>query len=173
MNKDKYFIVTMIACIIISIASVTTSFASTKVVPNSSQSNASEDFYSGPAGELVFGEDLGWQLSNEDNVAASTASKPRRGQLIGRFKTTAYSSDPRGGATGKTATGTVPRINHTVAANFREIAPGTRVMLEGSDIIYTVEDTGNYTNLIDVFLHSHEAAIQYGVKYRNVYLVAE
>ncbi len=166
MDKRKYFFYTFITCMILSIHSLLTVFAGMTIVNP-------DDYYSGPAGELIYAADLDWKISNEENLAEAIASKTGRGRLLGSFKTTAYCSDPRGGATGKTATGTVPRINHTVAANFREIAPGTRIMLEGSDVIYTVEDTGNYTNLIDVFLGSYDECIQYGVQYRNVYLVED
>lgn len=166
MKQRTYLLYIALSCLIMSMNAFFLSYANVVKA-------TTEDYYSGPAGVLVYAEHPDGEVSSESAVIGAVASRTRRGRLLGRFKTTAYCSDPRDGATGLTATGTVPRINHTVAANFREIAPGTKVMLEGSDVIYTVEDTGNYTGLVDVFLGSYDECIQYGVRYRNVYLVEE
>lgn len=63
-------------------------------------------------------------------------------------------------ATGNlTASGTVPRVGHTIACNFLPL--GTRVRINGN--IYTVEDRGGMLgNTVDVFVDSEYEALQLG-----------
>lgn len=89
---------------------------------------------------------------------------------IGEYKLTAYCSCEKccgkWSQFNKTASGTTPQQGRTVACNSLEF--GTRIVINGS--IYTVEDTGNMgTNVIDIYFNSHEAALNFGVQYAEVY----
>lgn len=89
---------------------------------------------------------------------------------IGEYKLTAYCSCERccgkWSQFNKTASGTTPQQGRTVACNSLKF--GTRIVINGN--IYTVEDTGNMgTNVIDIYFNSHEAALNFGVQYAEVY----
>lgn len=89
---------------------------------------------------------------------------------IGEYKLTAYCGCEKccgkWSQFNKTASGTTPQQGRTVACNSLEF--GTRIVINGS--IYTVEDTGNMgTNVIDIYFNSHEAALNFGVQYAEVY----
>ena len=75
-----------------------------------------------------------------------------------------------GKTTGRTASGTKATAGRTVAApsNF---AFGTKLNIGGH--IYTVEDRGGAIkgNKIDIYMNSHQAALQWGVRYLTVSVV--
>ena len=102
-------------------------------------------------------------------LVAPGAPRYVRGESLGIFKTTAYIAV----AGAKTATGTTPKLNHTVSADWAQIPAGTKIMLEGSDIVYTVEDTGVKGKVVDLFLSIYEEAMEYGVRNREIFLVKE
>lgn len=95
---------------------------------------------------------------------------PEKGKFIGNFKLTAYCSCSKccgEWSGGLTSSGTVPTINKTVACN--SIAAGTKIFID--DQLYIVEDTGNMKNdIIDIYMESHEAALNFGVRNADVYL---
>ena len=88
------------------------------------------------------------------------------------YKITAYCSCSKccGKSTGRTASGTKATAGRTVAApsNF---AFGTKLNIGGH--IYTVEDRGGAIkgNKIDIYVSSHQAALQWGVRYLPVSVV--
>lgn len=88
------------------------------------------------------------------------------------YKITAYCSCSKccGKATGRTASGTMATAGRTVAAPAK-FAFGTKLNIGGH--IYTVEDRGGAIkgNRIDIFVSSHSAALQWGVKYLPVSVV--
>lgn len=66
---------------------------------------------------------------------------------------------------GPTASGAMPRANHTIAVDARNpIVPmGTKVVMNGVE--YTVEDTGNFSSRgvsFDVYYNSHAEALAHG-----------
>ena len=67
-----------------------------------------------------------------------------------------------------TASGKMPRANHTIAVDPHLIKLGTRVQI--GNRIYTAEDTGGAIkgNRIDVYYSSHHMAQRHGVQYRFV-----
>lgn len=85
------------------------------------------------------------------------------------YKITAYCSCSKccGKTTGRTASGTKATPGRTVAAPAK-FAFGTKLNIGGH--IYTVEDRGGAVsgNKIDVYVNSHSAALQWGVKYLPV-----
>lgn len=70
--------------------------------------------------------------------------------------------------TGITASGTQATAGRTVACN--SLPFGTKVIINGNT--YTVEDTGGMNgNTIDIFVSSHQEALNKGVYYADVYVV--
>jgi 3D (Asp-Asp-Asp) domain-containing protein len=93
---------------------------------------------------------------------------------LGEFKLTAYCSCSK--CCGKwagspTASGVMPRANHTIAVDTSVIPFGTKVMINGNT--YVAEDTGSAIkgNKIDVFFDSHSSALNFGVQYAEVFVV--
>jgi 3D (Asp-Asp-Asp) domain-containing protein len=118
----------------------------------------------------------------EDTPATTYASlEPLR--AIGTYKVTAYcgcvkccgiwsAQHPERVGTGyqqRTASGTIPKAEHTVAADTSVLPFGTEIVIEGR--IYTVEDTGSAVNgkHIDIYMDDHHAALECGVQYIEVY----
>jgi 3D (Asp-Asp-Asp) domain-containing protein len=112
---------------------------------------------------------------NSCDIASHMATS--RGNKSRIFKITAYTAGPE--STGKrpddvgygiTATGTTVKEHHTIAADWRVLPPGTRVMIEGLDDVYTVEDCGGAVkgNQIDIYIPALKDALDWGVQYRKV-----
>ena len=72
-----------------------------------------------------------------------------------------------GKTNGITASGAKATANHTIAAP-STFAFGTKVVING--ITYTVEDRGGAIqgNRIDIYMNSHQEALQWGVRYVDV-----
>ncbi len=92
---------------------------------------------------------------------------------LGRFKITGYCSCAKccGSSTGLTASGATVQEGVTIAAPSR-FAFGTQLMFNNH--VYTVQDRGSAItgNVIDLYFASHSAALQWGVRYFDVYLVS-
>lgn len=88
------------------------------------------------------------------------------------YKITAYCSCSKccGKSTGRTASGTQATAGRTVAASSK-FAFGTKLNIGGH--VYTVEDRGGAItgNRIDIYVDSHSAALQWGVRYLPVSVV--
>lgn len=73
-------------------------------------------------------------------------------------------------AYGATASGVMPTVNRTVASNCLPF--GTRLLINGQE--YTVEDRGD-SNMndfwIDIYVSSHEEALQRGMISAEVYII--
>ncbi len=97
-----------------------------------------------------------------------------KGESLGIFTTTAYCNCSKcSGGHGLTYSGTVPQADHTLSADLSVFPLGTKVMIDG--IVYTVEDRGSGVNgnKVDIYFATHEEALKYGTKSREVYAVAE
>ena len=101
-----------------------------------------------------------------------SASKSRTSTTVingETYKVTAYCSCSKccGKTTGRTASGTKATAGRTAAAPAK-FAFGTKLNIGGK--IYTVEDRGGAIkgNRIDIYVNSHSAALQWGVKYLPV-----
>ena len=113
-------------------------------------------------------------------VQTSRASAIRTGETASTttvidgqvYKVTAYCSCAKccGKTNGRTASGTQATAGRTVAASSK-FAFGTKLNVGGH--IYTVEDRGGAINgnRIDVYVSSHSAALQWGVRYLPVSVV--
>lgn len=88
---------------------------------------------------------------------------------LGTYKLTAYCSCSKccGKSDGITASGVKAQAGRTVAA--KNLSFGTELMINGE--IYTVEDRGVGSGVVDIFFDSHSEALDFGVKYAKVYEV--
>ncbi len=88
---------------------------------------------------------------------------------LGNFKITAYCDCAIccGTAGQNTASGTKPSAGRTVAMG--GISFGTKLQINGHT--YTVEDRGTPYGHVDIFFSSHQEALNFGVKYADVYVV--
>lgn len=93
---------------------------------------------------------------------------------LGTYKITAYCACAKccGKTNGITASGTKVQAGRTIAAP-KNFPFGTKLMINGH--IYTVEDRGGAIqgNRIDIYFNTHEEALQWGVKYLEVFKVNE
>lgn len=91
---------------------------------------------------------------------------------VGTFKITGYCSCSRccGKETGITASGTVATAGRTIAADTSQFSFGSKLVINGHT--YTVEDRGGAIkgNRIDIFFSSHSKALDWGVRYCDVYV---
>ncbi|MCI9616576.1 MAG: hypothetical protein HFG31_01065 [Eubacterium sp.] len=91
---------------------------------------------------------------------------------IGTYKITGYCgcSSCCGKTDGVTASGTQATAGRTIAADTTKLPFGTKVVIDGHT--YTVEDRGGAIkgNKIDVYFSSHSKALQWGVRYCDVYV---
>ena len=95
---------------------------------------------------------------------------------LGEFKLTAYCSCSEccGIWSGSpTASGEMPMVNHTIAVDTSVIPFGTKVMINGN--IYIAEDTGSAIigNRIDIYMSSHNEALNFGVQYAEVFKIVD
>lgn len=100
----------------------------------------------------------------------TTTVKVRKGQSLGNVVTSGYCNCSiccGRWAGGATASGVMPRANHTIAvdASTPTVPMGTEIIMNG--VLYKVEDTGNFTRYgvdFDVYYDSHSAASAHGHK---------
>ena len=93
-----------------------------------------------------------------------------QGKYLGRFKLTAYCTCSiccGKWAGGGTASGAAPTPGRTVAMG--GVPFGTKLSINGT--IYTVEDRGTAYGHVDILMGSHAEALQFGLKYADVYQV--
>lgn len=76
-------------------------------------------------------------------------------------------------AGGPTASGVMPEEGRTIAADWDVLPAGTEVFI--NDHKYIVEDTGSgiVGNKIDIFMDSHQDALNWGVRELEVFYAAE
>lgn len=100
--------------------------------------------------------------------------KVKEKKYLGKFTITHYCpcSYCCGVGGGKvTASGTSPKAGRTVGVNPNVIPYGTKLKI-GSKDGYVAEDTGSLGSYqIDVFVNSHQEAIEKGVQYKKVWVV--
>lgn len=101
--------------------------------------------------------------------------KPKE-TYIGEFTVTFYCSCYKccGKTDGITASGTIAQEGQTVAADWDALPPGTRIFIEGIGF-RTVEDSGGWIkgNKLDVYMESHQVALDAGVVQAKVYIVED
>lgn len=125
-----------------------------------------------------------YDSGNTDSGSGDTASKggkkgepvyaTKTGKSLGTFVITAYCTCRIccGVYSGnnRTASGTVPTSNRTIAVDTSVIPFGTRVVINGQ--VYVAEDRGGAIkgNRIDMFFMTHKEALNWGRKSMEVYL---
>lgn len=106
-------------------------------------------------------------------VPKKKSTKKSKLKNIGTYKITGYCgcSSCCGKSDGITASGTRATAGRTIAADTSTLPFGTKVVIDGHT--YTVEDVGGAINgnHIDVYFSSHSKALQWGVRYCDVYVV--
>lgn len=106
----------------------------------------------------------------DEEEAEETVSSSSKGRYLGNFRLTAYCNCSRccgKWAGGATASGTTPTPGRTVAMG--GIAFGTKLMINGT--VYTVEDRGTAYGHVDIFMGSHQQALNFGSRYADVYVI--
>ena len=75
-------------------------------------------------------------------------------------KATAYTNDPI------TATGTVPKVMHTIAVDPKIIPLGSRVYIPYFDKVFVAEDTGGAIkgNKIDIYMKDYKTCMNWGIR---------
>lgn len=100
----------------------------------------------------------------DDAAAAQTKSNNNNSSYLGKYKLTYYCSCSKccGKSNGITASGKKAQEGITVASN--SLPLGTKISIDGH--VYTVQDRGGMaSNVIDIFVSSHQKALNLGVKY--------
>ena len=92
-------------------------------------------------------------------------------EYLGTFTLTAYCNCAGccGTAGNATASGVMPTSGHTVAMGGIDF--GTKLLINGT--VYTVEDRGTPYGHVDIYMDSHDAALQFGMGSAEVYLINE
>lgn len=116
-------------------------------------------------------------IKNENAKKDNQNKKPNKNKSntvsLGRFKLTAYCACKKccGKSDGITATGTIAKQGRTIAVDPKKIPYGTKVIINGKT--YVAEDCGGSIkgNRIDIFFNSHQAALEFGIQYAEVFKV--
>jgi 3D (Asp-Asp-Asp) domain-containing protein/uncharacterized membrane protein required for colicin V production len=108
--------------------------------------------------------------AEEEAARAAEEEESSSGKTyLGTFKITAYCHCAKcnGRAGQPTASGAWPYSGHTVAMG--GVPFGTKLLINGT--VYTVEDRGTPYGHVDIFMDSHEEALDWGLHYLDVYQV--
>ena len=122
-----------------------------------------------PAASSSSGSSAPPQSQDSSSSEGSSSGSGSSGKYLGRFKLTAYCPCESccGKADGITAGGTKATQGRTVAMG--GVPLGTKLNINGT--IYVVEDRGTVYGHVDIFKNSHQAAMNFGVHYADVYQV--
>lgn len=122
-----------------------------------------------PAASSSSGSSAPPQSQDSSSSEGSSSGSGSSGKYLGRFKLTAYCPCESccGKADGITASGTKATQGRTVAMG--GVPLGTKLNINGT--IYVVEDRGTVYGHVDIFKNSHQAAMNFGVHYADVYQV--
>ena len=94
---------------------------------------------------------------------------------LGKYKLTAYCACVKccGKTDGITASGVKAVEGVTIAADTRILPFGTKVVIDDHE--YTVQDRGGAIkgNKIDIYFNSHQAALEFGVQYKEIFKMKE
>lgn len=99
-------------------------------------------------------------------------NKNKKYRSMGTYRITAYCACGHcSSGTGITASGTRATEGRTIAADTSILPMGTKVKINGHE--YTVEDRGGAVNgrHIDVYYNSHSEALDWGVRYVEVFVL--
>lgn len=110
-------------------------------------------------------------------IANHTESKTEPELIsLGEFKISYYCGEPYyhicNDGTPETATGSIPEAGRTIAVDPTVIPYGTEVIINGHT--YIAEDCGGSIkeNRIDIFCDTHQEALEKGIDYYEVFIIA-
>lgn len=110
------------------------------------------------------------EMDYDEIVAAEEEEETTSAHYYGNCRITFYCPGPcccGQWAGGGTASGTVATANRTVANG--SLPFGTRVLIGGVE--YIVEDRGVGGDQFDIFVNSHQEALDRGLYYTDVYII--
>ena len=123
--------------------------------------------------------DISPQVVNDTPVIEKAVITPIEEPVsIGECKLTAYCKENyphicNNGDSSKTATGTTPTANRTVAVDPSVIPYGSEVIINGHT--YIAEDCGSAIkgNRVDILFDTHREALEFGVQYAEVSYISK
>ena len=126
------------------------------------------------AAEAAAAEAAAIAAAEAEAAAAEEAAREEmlaNAEYLGTFTLTAYCNCASccGTEGNATASGVMPTSGHTVAMGGIDF--GTKLLINGT--VYTVEDRGTPYGHVDIYMDSHDAALQFGMGSAEVYLVNE
>lgn len=118
-------------------------------------------------------------LSQEPQIIQEPVTEPQivsQTVDLGEFKITAYCPCTKccgQWAKGITSTGVTAQANRTIAVDPKVIPYGTTVLIDGNE--YIAEDCGGAIKgkRIDIYFDTHQEALQWGVKHKEVEMLIE
>lgn len=134
---------------------------------DSSQETAQETVREETSKEDVQEEQQEEESREETKETGNTSSQ---GRYLGNFRLTAYCNCSKccgQWSGGSTASGTTPTPGRTVAMG--GIPFGTKLLINGN--VYVVEDRGTAYGHVDIFMGSHQQALNFGSRYADVYVI--
>ena len=115
------------------------------------------------------------ELTESEEVEGKEENEPNLTNL-GEFKLTAYCPCSKCNgkwAGGITSTGVTAQAGRTIAVDPKVIPYGSHVVINGHE--YVAEDCGGAikNKRIDVYFDTHQEALDFGVKYTEVFMIGE
>lgn len=143
-----------------------------KLSMKNSEKNTEEKVNSNTKQKIVLSTNKNKKTTKKAAKKKKSTKKKSKLKNIGTYKITGYCgcSICCGKTDGVTASGTSATAGRTIAADTSKLPFGTKVVIDGHT--YTVEDVGGAIrgNHIDVYFSSHSKALQWGVRYCDVYV---
>lgn len=115
------------------------------------------------------------EIYNNDSIG-NLSGNAKPGESLGIFQVTAYCPCQKccgKYANGITASGTVATEGRTIAVDPDKIPYGTRIVMNGHTYVAEECGSGVNGNHIDLFMSSHEKALQWGLKHLEVFYETE
>lgn len=143
-----------------------------KLSMKNSEKNTEEKVNSNTKQKIVLSTNKNKKTTKKAAKKKKSTKKKSKLKNIGTYKITGYCgcSSCCGKTDGVTASGVRATAGRTIAADTSKLPFGTKVVIDGHT--YTVEDVGGAIrgNHIDVYFSSHSKALQWGVRYCDVYV---
>lgn len=115
------------------------------------------------------------ELRSKPMAVTTIVEDTEEKMYLGKFKITHYCACTKccgANAQGITASGKRVQVGKTIAVDPKVIKLGSQVYIDGYGYM-EAQDTGSAIkgNIIDVYVESHQEALNLGVQYKDVYLV--
>ena len=113
-----------------------------------------------------------YQVTANEELAAEEEEETVSARYFGNCRITFYCPGAcccGQWASGATASGTVATANRTVANG--SLPFGTRVLIDGQE--YVIEDRGVGGDQFDIFVNSHQEALDRGLYYTDVFILED